>query len=254
MVIMIPKTIHYCWFGAGNMPSSSLKYVEEWQKILPEYVFKLWNEENFDVNLYKYASDAHADGKYAFVADVCRIHALYYEGGVYLDVDIQLIKDLSALLNHKAFGGFEATTIDILSNEKMINSQMGVVGSEPYGEWVQKILDKFRNTDYDKKNNITINKIVNDIIIKDGFKLIDQIQFIDNYLYLYPSSYFICKDCYTGVVEKKEHTYCIHHYNASWLKINDKFNLKIKNILIKYLDIRLLRFFVVKLRSIKSRY
>ena len=104
---MIPKVIHYCWFGRGQMPELALKCIESWKKFLPDYEIKEWNEDNFDLDSYPYTREAYDKRKYAFVTDVVRLHALYNEGGIYMDTDVEVLKPLYSFLHHTAFSGFE---------------------------------------------------------------------------------------------------------------------------------------------------
>ena len=104
---MIPKKIHYCWFGRGKMPELAVKCIESWKKYLPEYEIKEWNEDTFDLTLYPYAKEAYDNRKFAFVTDVVRLYALYYEGGIYMDTDVEVLKPLDYLLQFDAVSGFE---------------------------------------------------------------------------------------------------------------------------------------------------
>ena len=105
---MIPKVIHYCWFGKGKMPDLALKCLESWKKYCPDYVIKEWNEDNFDLDLYPYAREAYDNRKFAFVTDVVRLYALYHEGGIYMDTDVELVNSIDKFLHHTAFSGFES--------------------------------------------------------------------------------------------------------------------------------------------------
>ena len=89
---MIPKTIHYCWFGRGQMPDLALRCIESWHKHMPDYQYKVWNEENFNIDCNDYVREAYAAKKYAFVSDYVRLYALYSEGGIYMDTDVEVIK------------------------------------------------------------------------------------------------------------------------------------------------------------------
>lgn len=104
---MIPKVVHYCWFGRGPKNELATKCIESWKKFLPDYEIKEWNEDNFDVNLYPYAKEALENRKFAFVTDVVRLYALYTEGGVYMDTDVEVLKTYNPFLHHKMFSGFE---------------------------------------------------------------------------------------------------------------------------------------------------
>lgn len=247
---MIPRKIHYCWFGTNKLPESTKKYIQTWKKYLPDFEIILWNEENFDINLYSYARDAYVDGKFAFVADVCRAHVLYHEGGIYLDTDVEVLKSLEPLLEHTAFAGFEVSTLDIVDGTKEVNLQMGVIGSEKKSLWIEKILSHFEYLKYYKDNAITINSIVNEIAIEDRFEIKDKFQYIQDYLYLYPSEYFIAKDYQTGVINTSVATFCIHHYDASWLSSFNKTKFKLKHIFIQKLNATLLKKIIIIKRKV----
>ena len=107
---MIPKKIHYCWFGKQPLPRFAKKCISTWQKYLPDYEIKEWNETNFNVELFPYAKEAYDSHKYAFVSDVARLYALYNEGGIYLDTDIEVCKSFDDLLEKNAFLAIEPET------------------------------------------------------------------------------------------------------------------------------------------------
>lgn len=98
---MIPKTIHYCWFGPNPLPEKDKAYMETWRKFMPDYEIKLWNEDNFDINLCPYVQQAYANKKFAFVSDVARLYALVNEGGIYLDTDVELLRGFSHILDNQ---------------------------------------------------------------------------------------------------------------------------------------------------------
>ena len=103
----IPKIIHYCWFGRGEMNDTIKMCIESWHKYLPDYEFMLWNEDNFPMDDYPFARKAFKDHKWAYVSDVARLHALYNYGGIYLDTDVEILKPLDELLYNDSFCGFE---------------------------------------------------------------------------------------------------------------------------------------------------
>ena len=104
---MIPKIIHYCWFGKNEKPKEILECIESWKKYCPDYQIIEWNEDNFDFSHCKYAKEAYEEKKWAFVADYARIKVLLDHGGVYLDTDVEIIKNIDELLVNEAFIGFE---------------------------------------------------------------------------------------------------------------------------------------------------
>ena len=104
---MIPKVVHYCWFGRGEMPELAKKCIASWKTFLPDYQIKEWNEDNFDINCNQYVKEAYESRKFAFVTDYVRLYAIYTEGGVYMDTDVEVLKTLDPFLHHHAFSGFE---------------------------------------------------------------------------------------------------------------------------------------------------
>ena len=107
---MIPKKIHYCWFGRGEKPELAKKCIKSWKIYCPNYEIIEWNEENFDINSNQYLKEAYENKKYAFVTDYVRLFVLYTQGGIYMDTDVEVIKPLDEYLHHEAVSGFENTT------------------------------------------------------------------------------------------------------------------------------------------------
>ena len=127
---MIPKIIHYCWFGRGEMPDEAKKCIASWHKYMPDYEYKMWNEDNFDVDAIPYTSEAYSAKKYAFVSDYVRLWALSSEGGLYFDTDVEVFKPFDDLLEYKAFAG--------LQGSKGYPVGTFVMASRANGEWVEE--------------------------------------------------------------------------------------------------------------------
>ena len=106
---MIPKIIHYCWFGGNPLPEDAQKCIASWKKYCPDYEIREWNEENFDIQSNDYVKEAYEAKKFAFVTDYVRLYALIAYGGIYMDTDVEVVKSLDAFLKHKAFSGFESS-------------------------------------------------------------------------------------------------------------------------------------------------
>ena len=104
---MIPKIIHYCWFGRNPLPELALKCIASWKKYMPDYEIKEWNEDNFDVNIIPYTAEAYAQKKYAFVSDYARFWILYRYGGIYFDTDVEVIRPIDDIIARGNFMGFE---------------------------------------------------------------------------------------------------------------------------------------------------
>jgi len=224
---MIPKIIHYCWFGRGEMPELTLKCLASWQKYLPEYEIMLWNEDNFNVYSYKYTADAYKERKFAFVADVCRLHALSEIGGLYLDTDVEFIKALpDEFLNDTAFTAFEDCLVSA-----------GVIGSVKNGEWIKNLLSFYKDKDfYRADGSLDINPItemITDFLGREkGVLANNTYQKIADYCTIYPSEYFYPKSWKTLKMNITPNTYCIHHFAGSWIDHNYTLLGKIANVIL----------------------
>ncbi len=104
---MIPKVIHYCWFGGKPLPSTARKCLRSWEKVCPGYEIKRWDETNFDVRQHPFVASAYEAGAWAFVSDWARLKVLYENGGIYLDTDIKLVKPLDELLENQCYIGVQ---------------------------------------------------------------------------------------------------------------------------------------------------
>jgi len=207
---MIPKIIHYCWFGSKSKPQNVLNYIESWRKFCPDFVIKEWNEDNFDVTQNIYSMEAYKNKKWAFVSDVARLSVLYYEGGIYMDTDVEVKKPLNELLNNEVFFGFE-TPFFVGTN--MIGSCKGnafilsLLKSYDYRHFVNSvgILDTTTNVTYTSKAAEAMGLILNGK------------QQTINGVTIYPQEYFCTYDYTTGRITKGHQTYSIHWYAQSWI-------------------------------------
>ena len=140
----IPKIIHYCWFGGGPISPESRKCIESWKKYCPDYKIIEWNEQNFEISQNRYAQQAYEAKKYAFVSDYVRLAVLYEYGGIYLDTDVELVRPLDELLEHKGFIGMEHSAPSPYGRTLLVNTGSGV-GAEPGCEMIGKMLAAYRN-------------------------------------------------------------------------------------------------------------
>lgn len=211
----IPKIIHYCWFGGKEIPTKEKKCIESWQKHLKHYKFQLWNEENSNIDECKYARQAYDKKQYAFVSDYIRIKALYEHGGIYLDTDIEVLKDFGNLLEEKAFLGFE--------NRTTVGT--AVMACEPGADFAKKMVEYYQTHDFVDINgnlNITTNVILlNSILESRGLKRVNEPQHIDGIQILERSVLFPKKKSEDDILIKDE-TLTIHHMSASWLTERQK--------------------------------
>ena len=209
---MIPKTIHYCWFGYGEMPELAQECIASWHNYMPDWEYKLWNEDNFDVAQIPYAKEAYEAKKYAFVSDYVRLWALYNEGGLYLDVDFRVYKPFDELLHWKAFAGFEGSKYSPL--------MMGVIASEPCGEWAKEQLDGYQGRHFlngDGSLDLTTNvKFVTETMKLNGFIANGQEQDYKD-LHVLPVDFF-CPRQTTGEYFRTSNPYCESIGVSSWAK------------------------------------
>lgn len=207
---MIPKIIHYCWFGRGPKGDLANKCIESWKKFLPDYEIKEWNEDNFDINMFQYAKEALEKKKYAFVTDVVRLYALYTEGGVYMDTDVEVLKSFNPFLHHIMFSGFETDG----------NVPTGMMAAEKGSIWAKELLDEYKDRVFIKPNgemNVTSNtSYITDYMVKKGLKLNNEYQDFPNLCTMYPSDFFCPKDHTTGKIHLTDNSVCIHHFAGSW--------------------------------------
>lgn len=222
---MIPKVIHYCWFGRGKMPEMALKCIESWKKYLPEYKIKEWNEDNFDLDMYPYVREAYDNRKFAFVTDVVRLYALYHEGGVYMDTDVEVLKSLDPFLHHNAFSGFE--------DEK--NIPTGIMASEKGGRWAKENLDYYNDKHFineDGTMDVTTNvQTITNIMLPYGLKQNNSYQDFPGLITFYPKDYFCPKSYKDGKIYLTKNTVTIHHFAGSWLTQKEKNIILLSKIL-----------------------
>ncbi|CAH1225181.1 hypothetical protein PAECIP111892_05576 [Paenibacillus auburnensis] len=221
----IPKLIHYCWFGRGELPDLAKKCIKSWQEILPDFEIKVWNEDNFDIASNNYVKEAYDAKKYAFVTDYVRLYALFHEGGIYMDTDVEVVKPLDSFLEHEAFTGFQ--TIDELPT--------GLIASVSGNHWIKENLNVYKEKSFLKQDgtfDTTANVYsITNISKKMGFKEGNDFHYLMNEVAVYPIEYFCAKDFATNKLYVTENTYAIHHFAGSWLSPKEKMKLKLRGII-----------------------
>lgn len=194
---MIPKKIHYCWFGEKPKPESFYICLESWKRYLPDYEIIEWNESNFDISCCTYVKLAAENKKWAFVSDYARALALFQQGGIYMDIDVEVKHNLDEFLHHRAFSGFE-----------LVGSPFTALWATEAGHpWPKKVLD-FYNTKTDF--NLTTNTFFVSELLKTEYDVNadkDEYQELRDGIVIYPSSYF-CLDL--------PKNYAAHHFVGTW--------------------------------------
>ena len=209
---MIPKKIHYCWFGRGKKSAKFQMCLDSWSKVLPEYELKEWNEDNFDVNMIPYTKEAYHARKWAHVTDYVRLYALYNEGGVYMDSDVEVLKPLDRFLEDVAFTGYEAVGHPLT----------GIMASEKGGKWVEDLMRDYDGRhfiDADGNPDLTQNTTyAHNVMKRAGMRLDQTEENVPGYVHVYPADFFCPKVWGSGdKVKVTPNTHTIHHYVSSWL-------------------------------------
>ena len=202
---MIPKTIHYCWFGHSPLPSLAQKCIASWKKFLPEYEIKEWNEDNFDVNIIPYTKEAYSAQKYAFVSDYARFWILYKYGGLYFDTDVEVIRPLDDIS-------------DAVGKELTTGANPGLgLGCAPGLGLYKKMLDYYAQLHFDPDNiTETIVGHTTKVLRSLGLQDTNEIQKVAD-VYIYPSEYFNPTNIVTHRLHITDNTRTIHWYAGTWM-------------------------------------
>lgn len=207
---MIPKTIHYCWFGHNPMPKLAKKCIRSWKRYCPDYEIIEWNEDNFDISSSPlYVRQAYEAKKWAFVTDYVRLYAMVNYGGIYMDTDVEVVKPLDSFLKHRAFSGFEDE----------IHIPTGIMACEKGFPLFERFLHYYDNASFynaDGSLNKTTNvATITALCLENGLVPNNQFQIIEGFA-LYPNEYFCPRSFSTGQLNRTKNTYTIHWFNASW--------------------------------------
>lgn len=231
---MIPKIIHYCWFGKGLMPKSQLDCIKTWKKIMPDYKIMRWDESTYDFEQYSASKYAHKVKKYALVSDVCRYNVLYEYGGIYLDTDVEVFKSFDEFLNTDFFSAIElyeefySENISDMLNEngtpkvndidiprmEMLTSTMGCA---PGNVLVGELRAYYNNINADEdyainyRQHVNNDRLVARYATKYGFRYKDEKQYLSNNMVIYPTGIFGY-----AFSPNKNYEVSFHHNAASW--------------------------------------
>ena len=210
---MIPKIIHYVWLGGKEIPEEHKKYIEGWKKIMPDYKFMFWNEDNFDFSKSPYASEAYANKKFGFVPDYIRAKVLSDFGGIYLDTDVEVLKPFDNLLHDGMFTCFENDAY----------TQTAILGAEPHHPFFASLVEFYENHHFIKNGECDLTPspfYFTYFLNKDfGMKLNAKTQTLTNgekSVAVYTADYFAPINFTTKKLTVTENTYAIHHFANSW--------------------------------------
>lgn len=237
------KIVHYCWFGPKPLPELAKKCIKSWKKYLPDFEIKLWNETNFDLNSSEFVKQAYEAGKWAFVSDYARLNALYNEGGIYFDTDMEVITDIDFLYDKdffigREYSGYIAAGIIGVKNEK--------------NEYIKEMLDYYKSIKhFDTENifNYAIPKVITKVLEKYECKKENNIEIYNNNCYVYPVDYFYPMSYDRSTKYYSNNTCTVHYYDATWVPKRERMTLRMYRTIGKRNTKKICAF----LRSIKYR-
>ena len=227
---MIPKVIHYCWFGSNELSTEAKKCIASWKKMCPDYEVIEWNENNYDVHKNQYMSEAYDNKMWAFVSDYARLDIIYNRGGIYLDVDVEIIKPIDELLHYDCFMGFQ--------DGKNIATGLGF-GAIKGHDTIKMLLDNlYFDNSFIKKDgsfNLTPCTATTTAFFEHfGLRKNNQKQELLNVTIL-PTDFFCPQSFVTGKLNITKNTYSIHHFDGSWLPIDEAYRISIRKKLCRFL-------------------
>ena len=208
---MIPKIIHYCWFGGNPLPKLARKCIKSWKKHCKGYEIREWNEKNFDIaSAPLYVRQAYEAKKWAFVTDYVRLYAMTTCGGIYMDTDVEVVAPLDPFLRHQAFSGFESK----------VYISTGIMASEAGFPMFQEFLRYYDTAQFyndDGTVNTTTNVVIlTNICLKHGLVQNGEYQVVDGFA-LYPRDVFCPLEYHSGIMTRTKQTVTIHWFNGSWV-------------------------------------
>lgn len=204
---MIPKKIHYCWFGRGDKPKLAERCIASWKKYCPDYEIIEWNEDNFDINMNGYTKMCYEQKKYAFLSDFVRLYVVAEYGGLYFDTDVELIKTPDELLKNEAFFGFE--------NAEYVASGLGF-GSVAHGTVIEAMLKEYDFLLDGANGTVGCPRLNTKALLNLGLKQNGKQQIVCGAV-IYPTDYFNPYESTTGRLKKTENTISIHWYTGTWM-------------------------------------
>lgn len=241
---MIPRIIHYCWFGGKDIPPKAMRLINKCQKMNPDFKIMIWDESNFDISENIYAYEAHQCKKYAFLSDYARLKVLYDYGGIYMDTDVEVLKSLEPLLNEKGFTGFENDEYPITA----------VMGAEPKNKWIKLLLDDYKNRKFiidEETLDLTTNTIRITELMKKNYSvaLNGTYQEFEDFT-LYPFDYFCVKNPHNKHVNITKNSFTIHWFDASWIS----FHSRMYSVIYKIFPPRFTHFTYMVYKKITRRF
>lgn len=216
---MIPKKIHYCWFGGKPLPQQAVQCIASWKKHCPDYEIIRWDENNYCIEKNPYMQQAYEAKKWGFVPDYARLDIIYQHGGIYLDTDVEILRPFDTLLQDSAFMGFEAW------DKVNLGQGFGAEAGHPLIREMRDLYDGLLFRNEDGGLNTTASPYYQTLVLKQhGLALNNQRQTVRG-AHVYPTDFFCPKDLETGKIKITENTYSIHYFDASWMTPRQRFHM-----------------------------
>lgn len=210
---MIPKKIHYCWFGHGKKSKHARKCIESWKKYCPDYEIIEWNEENYDFSSAPlFVKQAMETKKWAFATDYIRYQVVHEHGGIYFDTDVEVLKNLDDLLENKAFFGVQ--------HNHIVASGLGF-GAEQGLPLLLELMENYEGIPFllpdGKMDDRGCPRRDAPVFQAHGMVMDGSEQILEDGIHVFPKEYFCPRGFNDGTLRITENTYTIHWFDASWL-------------------------------------
>ena len=223
---MIPKIIHYCWFGGSPLPLDVENMISTWKRQCPDYEIKRWNESNFDVYQNRYCREAFEKKKWAFVSDYARLRVLFDYGGIYMDTDVEVLKPFDHFLKYNAWLSFQS--------ENQLSTCF--IAASKGNDWIGLLLERYENLCFVKENgscDMTTNVDLITKITRENYdiKFNNSFQTFGDCNAIFPFEYFCAKDMITEKYCITSDTYAVHHFSGTWMDLKKKIKSRIRIVL-----------------------
>lgn len=202
----IPKLIHYCWFGGKKIPEKNREWMNSWKKKCPEFEIIEWNESNYDIKKNEFMYEAYKAEKWGLVPDYARLDIIYNHGGVYLDTDVEVIKDLKDLLFQDGFAGID--------NSWCVSLGLGF-GAIPHHPLVAELAELYENLRFETDHIVPAPTMMKSFFELHGYKSSGELQMVAD-MTIYPEKILSGKNYTTGMLNVTNETFTVHHYDGSW--------------------------------------
>ena len=228
---MIPKKIHYCWFGRNKLPAKAVKCIASWKKYCPDYEIIEWNEDNVNLDINPYVRKCYDEKRFAFLSDYIRLKVIEEAGGIYFDTDVEVLRPMDNLLRYPAYFGFET--------EEYINTGLGF-GAEAHNSAVIQMIKEY-DVLFDGEHEVVGCPHLNtEALIKFGLERNGKTQDLSVCM-VFSADFFNPFDAPTGRLRKTENTYSIHWYSASWMNTYQRIRSRVTRPLHRLQELEIFR-------------